>query len=99
MDAPVSAELPHAAASRPTVVAPLAVSAAPPSAPAVTAPVAAIDPSLWDDTLNFFVNGAPVTVTNPDPTVMLVDFLRDTLLLKGTKVRCAFSACPSRSDT
>jgi hypothetical protein len=27
------------------------------------------------------------TVTNPDPTVHLVDFLRDTLLLKSVKVR------------
>ena len=45
-----------------------------------------ITPKLWDSTLSFYVNGQAVTVTNPDPTVHLVDYLRDVMGLKATKV-------------
>jgi hypothetical protein len=59
-----------------------------PRAPAVVVPEA------WDDTVSFFVNGVGVTVTNPDPTVKLVDFIRDVLLMKGTKVWACWDRFP-----
>jgi hypothetical protein len=34
-----------------------------------------------------YVNGKRHVVKSPDPTLLLADYLRDTLLLKGTKVR------------
>lgn len=45
-----------------------------------------ISPQLWDSTLTFYVNGNEVTITNPDPTMHLVDYLRDVACLKATKV-------------
>ena len=44
-------------------------------------------------TLNFFLNGAAVSVENPDPTVLLVDYIRDVAQLKGTKVGCNEGGC------
>ena len=46
-----------------------------------------ISPVAWDSTLTFFVNGVPVMLTNPDPTMMLSEYIRDVLLLSATKVR------------
>jgi hypothetical protein len=67
------------------------VAAAPPAPPAAavvpTAP--AVAPELWDSTITFFINGVEYTLTNPDPLMHLVDFIRDVALLKGTKVRVA----------
>ncbi len=45
-----------------------------------------MDPSLWDSTLSFFINGVQVSVANPDPNMHLVDYLRDVAMLKATKV-------------
>jgi xanthine dehydrogenase iron-sulfur cluster and FAD-binding subunit A len=47
-----------------------------------------ISPQLWDSTLTFYVNGNEVTISNPDPSMHLVDYLRDVACLKATKV-CA----------
>jgi len=77
--------------SKPTVTAsvPLPSSFLAPAAPKPTA----TSPDLWDSTLNFFVNGLPVSITNPDPTVFLVEYLRDVLQLKGTKIGCGEGGC------
>ncbi len=44
------------------------------------------DPRLWDNTLTFYINGVEYNVTNPDPSMHLVDYIRDVAMLKGTKV-------------
>ena len=46
----------------------------------------AVPPHLWDNTITFYINGVEYSVTNPDPTLHLVDFIRDTAMLKATKV-------------
>lgn len=42
--------------------------------------------------LNFWLNGESVTLDNPDPTVLLADYLRTTGLT-GTKIGCSQGGC------
>jgi hypothetical protein len=81
---PVDLPAPSEVASSTAVAGvPMPSSFLPPSGPV---DASSSRPELWDNTLNFFVNGSPISVTNPDPKMLLVDYLRDVLLLKGTKV-------------
>jgi hypothetical protein len=43
-------------------------------------------PDTWSSTVSFFVNGVQQSVDNPDPSLHLIDYLRDTLMLKAPKV-------------
>ena len=44
--------------------------------------------------LSFTLNGEPVTIENPDPTTLLVDYLRSGKVgLSGTKLVCAEGGC------
>lgn len=43
--------------------------------------------------LNFFVNGRPVTVKNPNPDWVLLDWIRLQDGLKGTKLGCGEGGC------
>lgn len=44
--------------------------------------------------LNFYINGQPFSIKNPDPRVLLVDFLRSPDVgLTGTKKVCAQGGC------
>ncbi|XP_062619392.1 xanthine dehydrogenase/oxidase-like [Saccostrea cucullata] len=43
--------------------------------------------------LVFFVNGKKVSIDNPDPRVTLIQYLRRTLYLTGTKEACSQGAC------
>ena len=49
-------------------------------------------PSPISQTLQFTLNGEPVTLT-VDPDELLIDILRDKLLLTGTKVGCGEGEC------
>ncbi|WP_083202200.1 2Fe-2S iron-sulfur cluster-binding protein [Stappia indica] len=61
--------------------------------PAVgTIPAAAQDGSTMTDTLRISVNGTPHELT-PDPRQSLLDVLRETLDLTGTKKGCNQGAC------
>ena len=43
--------------------------------------------------INFFVNGRPVTVKNPNPDWVLLDWIRSQDNLKGTKLGCGEGGC------
>ncbi|CAI7670474.1 unnamed protein product [Penicillium pancosmium] len=43
--------------------------------------------------INFFVNGRPATVKNPNPDWVLLDWLRSRDDLKGTKLGCGEGGC------
>lgn len=43
--------------------------------------------------LKFFVNGRPVTVKNPNPDWVLLDWIRSQDGLKGTKLGCGEGGC------
>lgn len=43
--------------------------------------------------LRFFVNGRPVTVKNPNPDWVLLDWIRAQDTLKGTKLGCGEGGC------
>jgi hypothetical protein len=73
-----------------------AVSASVPTSVPVPAPrpaAVSTEPTLWDSTLSFFINGNAVTVTNPDPRMHLVEYLRDVAMLKATKIGCNEGGC------
>ncbi len=58
-----------------------------------SAPASASGLPVWENTISFFLNGEPVTVTNPDPKMMLVEYIREVAYLKGTKVACSEGGC------
>ncbi|XP_065920484.1 xanthine dehydrogenase/oxidase-like isoform X2 [Dysidea avara] len=45
------------------------------------------------DCIIFFVNGRKILLNQPDPEITLLQFLRDHLGLKGTKLGCAEGGC------
>lgn len=47
----------------------------------------------WSNELTLEVNGKEVTLVNPDPDELLVDFIRNNLGLKGTKLGCEEGGC------
>ncbi|MEW6159834.1 MAG: molybdopterin cofactor-binding domain-containing protein [Verrucomicrobiota bacterium] len=54
----------------------------------------AINPSGIHRDLRFFLNGSEVVIPDPDPTLLLVDYLRsDEVGLTGTKKVCAQGGC------
>ena len=61
---------------------------------AVEAPQAHPRSDTYGDTLSFTLNGEPVTIENPDPTSLLVDYLRSPNVgLTGTKLACGEGGC------
>ena len=61
---------------------------------AVEAPQAHQRADAYRDTLSFTLNGEPVTIENPDPTSLLVDYLRSPSVgLTGTKLACGEGGC------
>jgi xanthine dehydrogenase/oxidase len=61
---------------------------------AVEAPQAHPRADAYGDTLSFTLNGEPVTIENPDPTSLLVDYLRSPSVgLTGTKLVCGEGGC------
>ena len=56
-------------------------------------PAGATDPATWSNEVSFFLNGAPVTVTNPDPAMHLVEYIREVEGLKATKIGCNEGGC------
>ena len=40
----------------------------------------------WKSTLELIINGNKMTLSNPDPTILLSTFLRENLCLTGTKL-------------
>jgi xanthine dehydrogenase/oxidase len=50
--------------------------------------------STFASDLRFHVNGRPIVISDPDPTVLLVDWLRSPDVgLTGTKKGCDQSGC------
>ena len=47
---------------------------------------------LSKQALQLVVNGKPLVVQSPPPSLLVVDFLRDTLKLTGTKVHVSYTA-------
>jgi xanthine dehydrogenase iron-sulfur cluster and FAD-binding subunit A len=47
----------------------------------------------WSNMLTVFVNGNSIQLTNPDPSELLVNFIRDKVGLKGTKLGCEEGGC------
>ena len=66
---------------------------------AVEGPQARPGADAFRETLSFTLNGSPVTLDNPDPTMLLVDYLRSPSVgLTGTKLACGEGgAAPARS--
>lgn len=46
----------------------------------------------WDDTIRFYLNGTKVVLSNFDPEVTLLEYLRG-IGLTGTKLGCAEGGC------
>lgn len=47
----------------------------------------------WSNVLTVFVNGNTIQLTNPDPSELLADFIREKVGLKGTKLGCEEGGC------
>src|SRR5947208_17065848 len=48
----------------------------------------------WHGDLRFFLNGREIIIDEPDPTMLLVDYLRSSEVgLTGTKKVCAQGGC------
>ncbi len=61
---------------------------------AVEGPPARPGADAFRETLSFTLNGSPVTIDNPDPTILLVDYLRSPSVgLTGTKLACGEGGC------
>lgn len=64
------------------------------SAPATaTATASAAGPPPTISSISFTLNGSPVTVENPDPTMSLNEWLRTKACLPGTKRSCQEGGC------
>ena len=50
-------------------------------------------PTVFRDSLTLTVNGVEHTIPNPQPTLLLSDYLRESLGLTGTKVACGEGGC------
>jgi xanthine dehydrogenase/oxidase len=49
--------------------------------------------TAWASDLQLTVNAKLYTIQNPDPSLLLVDYLRDHLKLTGTKIGCGEGGC------
>ena len=49
--------------------------------------------NMQNDYVTFMLNGEEISVMNPDPELSLINYLRDTLHLTGTKVSCNQGFC------
>ncbi|KAI0376086.1 xanthine dehydrogenase [Hypomontagnella monticulosa] len=77
----------------PNVAGPLSVPqpVSPPSAADALTPL--IQSTYTTSELRFFVNGRPITVLNPNPDWVLLDWIRAQDSLKGTKLGCGEGGC------
>lgn len=48
---------------------------------------------VWSNRLTVFVNGQQHEIVNPNPSVLLATFIRETVGLKGTKLGCEEGGC------
>ncbi len=62
-----------------------------PAAPLFTLPKALA--ARFTNTLTFALNGQSYTLTNPSPTMKLVEFIREQGKLTGTKIGCGEGGC------
>lgn len=49
--------------------------------------------SISSNVFTIFVNGSKIELTNPDPSMLLADFIRYEVGLKGTKLGCEEGGC------
>lgn len=47
----------------------------------------------WSNRMNIQVNGQMIEIVNPDPSELLATYIRDKLILKGTKLGCEEGGC------
>lgn len=47
----------------------------------------------WSNELLIYINGKPVKIRDPDPTVPLLTYLRNNAHLTGAKLVCGEGAC------
>lgn len=47
----------------------------------------------WSSNLTLFVNGKRILISNPDPSQLLANYLRESLGLNGTKIACGEGGC------
>ncbi|KAA8909285.1 Molybdopterin-binding domain of aldehyde dehydrogenase-domain-containing protein [Sphaerosporella brunnea] len=75
----------------PTPAADLPAPAAPASPAKALTPL--VNSIFTSSTLSFHLNGQPITLQNPSPTGTLLDFLRLSARLTGTKLGCGEGGC------
>lgn len=47
----------------------------------------------WSNRMSFTINGETMEIVNPDPSTLLANYIRDQLVLKGTKLGCEEGGC------
>lgn len=52
-----------------------------------------VEPPAFKSELLLYVNGRRCVVANPDPSMLLATYLRESLRLTGTKVACGEGGC------